>query len=172
MCMAVHMIIRHETAADVDAISAVTAAAFRDLAKSRQTEPFIIRALRAAGAMTVSLVAEWDWRVAGHIAFSPAAISDGSRNWYGVGPLSVLPEYQRRGIGTALLQKGFALLKERGGEGCALVGDPNYYKRFGFRNYPSLIHEGIPQEVFLALPFTDNVPSGTVAFHEAFLAEG
>jgi putative acetyltransferase len=64
------------------------------------------------------------------------------------------------------------LLKELGGQGCALVGDPNYYNRFGFKNYPELIHEGVPQEVFLALPFTERVPQGTVIFHEGFLANG
>ena len=64
------------------------------------------------------------------------------------------------------------MLKELGGQGCALVGDPNYYNRFGFRNYPELIHEGIPQEVFLVLPFNEKVPRGTVIFHEGFLAKG
>ena len=58
-------------------------------------------ALRAAEALTVSLVAELDGRVIGHIAFSPVAISDGTQDWYGLGPVSVLPEYQRQGIGEA-----------------------------------------------------------------------
>jgi putative acetyltransferase len=53
-----------------------------------------------------------------------------------------------------------------------LVGDPNYYQRFGFKNYPELIHEGVPPEVFLALPFTETVPRGIVGFHEGFLATG
>ncbi len=64
------------------------------------------------------------------------------------------------------------MLKESGGQGCALAGDPNYYNRFGFRNYPELIYEGIPQEFFLALPFSDQVPQGIVVFHEGFLANG
>jgi putative acetyltransferase len=63
------------------------------------------------------------------------------------------------------------LLKELGGQGCALVGDPNYYKRFGFKNYPELVHEGVPQEVFLVLPFDENIPQGTILFHEGFLAK-
>ena len=63
-----------------------------------------------------------------------------------------------------------ALLKDMGGQGCALVGDPNYYKRFGFKNCPELVHEGIPQEVFLVLPFTEKIPKGTVEFHEGFKA--
>src|SRR4030067_894759 len=86
------------------------------------TEQFIISALRAANVLTVSLVAEIDGRVVGHIAFSPVTISDGSQNWYGLGPVSVLPEYQRQGIGKSLIQEGLSALKGLGGQGCALVG--------------------------------------------------
>lgn len=67
---------------------------------------------------------------------------------------------------------GLSLLKDMGGKGCALVGDPNYYKRFGFKNYPELIHDGVPQEVFLVLPFNEKVPQGTIVFHKGFLANG
>jgi putative acetyltransferase len=150
------MIIRKETDSDIEAIAEVTIAAFKTLSISNHTEQFIVNALRAAGALTISLVVEIDGRVVGHIAFSPVAISSGTQNWYGLGPVSVLPEYQRRGIGKALIQEGLSLLKGLGAQGCCLVGDPSYYKRFGFRNYPELVHEGIPQEVFLALPFTEN----------------
>lgn len=168
--MQFEMIIRKESVADIEAISQVTIAAFKTLAISNHTEQFIINALRAAGALTISLVAEIDGRLVGHIAFSPITISDGAKDWYGLGPVSVLPEHHKQGIGKALINSGLSLLREMGGQGCALVGDPNYYKRFGFRNYPELIHEGIPQEVFLALPFTEKVPQGVVKFHEAFLA--
>jgi len=93
------IVIRFETDADVGAIRDVTVAAFKTLAISHHTEQFIVEALRAAKALTVSLVAELDGRVVGHIAFSPVTISDGTKHWYGLGPLSVLPEYQRQGIG-------------------------------------------------------------------------
>ena len=166
------MIIRKETTSDIEAITQVTITAFKTLQISNQTEQFIIKSLRNANALTISLVAEVDGQVVGHIAFSPVTISDGSPNWYGLGPVSVLPEYQKQGIGESLVNKGLSLLKAMGGKGCALVGDPNYYNRFGFRNIPDLVHEGIPQEVFLALPFTLNVPQGMVVFHEAFLATG
>jgi putative acetyltransferase len=166
------MIIRKETVADIDAITEVTIAAFKTLPISNQTEQFVIRALRSADALTISLVSEINGRVVGHIAFSPVTISDGATGWYGLGPVSVLPEYQKQGIGKSLINKGLSLLKELGAQGCALVGDPDYYKRFGFRNYPKLIHEGIPPEVFLALPFYDKAPQGTVVFHEGFLADG
>jgi len=162
------MIIRNETVSDIEAITEVTTAAFRDHRISNHTEQFIIKALRAANALTISLAAEIDGRVVGHIAFSPVMISDGSLNWYGLGPISVLPDYQRQGIGKLLIQKGLSLLKELGGQGCLLVGYPDYYKRFGFRNIPGLVHEGIPQEVFLALPFNEENPQGIVTFHKGF----
>ena len=164
------MIIRNENISDIEAISKVTIAAFQTLAISNHTEQFIINALRNANALTISLVAEVDGKVVGHIAFSPISISDGSLNWYGLGPISVLPILQKQGIGKSLILKGLSLLKDLGGQGCALVGDPGYYQRFGFRNIPTLIYEGIPQEVFLALPFDNKTPQGTVVFHEGFLA--
>jgi putative acetyltransferase len=166
------MIIRKETVEDIEAITEVTIAAFRTLPISNHTEQFIINALRAADALTVSLVAEIDGRVVGHIALSPVTISDGAIGWYGLGPVSVLPEYQKQGIGKSLINEGLSLLKELGGQGCTLVGDPNYYKRLGFQNYPELVYEGVPQEVFLALSFTEKVPKGIVVFHEGFLANG
>ena len=162
------MIIRKETTSDIEAITQVTIAAFRTLQISNHTEQFIIKALRAAGALTLSLVAEINDRVVGHIAFSPVTISDGTGDWYGLGPVSVLPEYQKQGIGKSLINEGLSLLKQLGGRGCALVGDPNYYIRFGFKNFPELVHEGVPQEVFVAKPLVGRVPSGTVEFHQAF----
>ena len=166
------MIIRNETTSDIGAITKVTIAAFRTLAISNHTEQFIINSLRAADALTISLVAEIDGQIVGHVAFSPVTISDGSTDWYGLGPVSVLPEYQKQGIGKSLINKGLSMLKELDGNGCALVGDPNYYKPLGFRNIPDFVYEGIPQEFFLALSFTENIPRGIVVFHEGFLANG
>jgi putative acetyltransferase len=166
------MIIRNERPSDFDRISEVTRIAFLDLAVSRHTEQFIINALREAGALSVSLVAEVGGQVVGHTAFSPVTVSDGTPDWYGLGPLSVLPEHQRQGIGSALVLEGLSLLKGMGGKGCALVGDPGYYKRFGFRNDPGLLHEGVPQEFFLVLPFDGEMPRGTVEFHPGFWAKG
>lgn len=162
--------IRKETQADFGTISEITKAAFETLPISNHTEQFIIQALRAANALTISLVAEVGKKVVGHIAFSPVTVSDGSTGWYGLGPISVLPELQRQGIGKALMHEGLSLLKGMGAKGCVLVGDPGYYERFGFRNHPELVYDGIPQEFFLALPFAENA-SGTVTFHEGFAAE-
>lgn len=164
------LILRNERAADIEAITEVTIAAFKNHPISNHTEQFIIKALRAAGALTISLVAEIDGQVVGHIAFSPVTVSDGAAGWYGLGPVSVLPDYQKQGIGKTLINEGLSLLKAMGGQGCAVVGDSNYYKRFGFRNHPELIHEGIPQEFFLVLPFSEKVPRGIVVFHEGFKA--
>jgi putative acetyltransferase len=166
------VLIRSETSADAGAIAEVTVAAFRTLAISQLTEHFIVAALRAAGALTISLVAEADGRVVGHIAFSPVTISDGSSHWYGLGPVSVLPEYQRRGIGSALIEEGLARLKDLGARGCCLVGHPEYYKRFGFQNVQGLVYEGVPDEVFFAMSFDGHMPQGMVEFHEAFQATG
>ena len=164
------MIIRQETQADIEAITEITKLAFENHPFSNNTEQFIINALRAANALTVSLVAEIDGKVVGHIAFSPVTFTDGSASWYGLGPISVRPAYQKQGIGIKLVNKGLNLLKDLGAEGCVLVGDPKYYKRFGFKSPDGLKHEGAPQENFLALPFCNRIPKGTVQFHRAFSA--
>jgi putative acetyltransferase len=121
--------IRPETNTDTGAITEVTIAAFKTLEVSNHTEQFIIGALRDAGALTVSLVADVDGRVVGHIAYSPVTISGGTKGWYGLGPLSVLPEYQRKGIGQSLIREGISRLKNLNAEGCCLVGHPDYYKK-------------------------------------------
>ena len=166
------LLIRDETEHDAAVITEVTVAAFASLAISHHTEQFIIEALRSARALTLSLVAEVDGCVVGHIAFSPVAMSDGSRNWYGLGPVSVLPMCQRRGIGKALIQEGLSRLKALGAKGCCLVGHPQYYRQFGFENVAALGLEGVPPEVFFALPFDGRLPQGTVTFHDAFKATG
>jgi putative acetyltransferase len=166
------IVIRGETDADVSAISEVTVAAFKTLEISNHTEQFIIEALRAAKALAVTLVAEMDGRVIGHIAFSPVTISDGTRDWYGLGPVSVLPAYQRQGIGKALIREGLSRLKDINAQGCCLVGHPDYYRKFGFKNISGLVHEVVPHEVFFTLSFDGRYPQGTVTFHEGFKADG
>ena len=111
-------------------------------------------------------------KVVGHIAFSPVTVSEGSPGWYGLGPISVLPELQRQGIGKSLIREGLSSLKLLGAKGCVLVGDPGYYEQLGFRSPPDLVIEGVPQENVLVLPFGESKTSGTVAFHDAFAATG
>lgn len=166
------MIIRNEVESDVQIISAIIKPAFQNHPHSNHTEQFIVNALRAAGALTISLVAEVGGKLVGHIAFSTVTISNGSHNWYGLGPVSVLPECQKQGIGTSLIQEGLSLLKALGANGCVLVGNPEYYERFGFLNLPGLILDGVPQEYFLALPFDNNKTQGVVVFHQSFSANG
>lgn len=170
--MELEVIIRKEANSDVEAIFELTKAAFENHPYSHNTEQFIVNALRAANALTVSLVAEVEGKVVGHIAFSPVTVSDGSNDWYGIGPVSVAPELQKQGIGKSLINEGLSLLKALGAQGCVLVGDPGYYERFGFRNLPHLVYEGVPQEYFLALAFHENNSLGSVTFHEGFSAKG
>ncbi|NMF90238.1 GNAT family N-acetyltransferase [Aromatoleum petrolei] len=162
--------IRSETPSDEDAIEQVTRRAFLSHPYSHQTEQFIIRALRADDALAVSLVAEEAGRVVGHVALSPVTVSDGSDGWYGLGPISVAPEWQGRGIGRALMERGIAELRRMGANGCVLVGEPAFYRRFGFAHDPALVLEGVPPEYFLALSLGPSSAHGEVRFHRAFEA--
>lgn len=170
--MTMTITIRPETPADEDAIEQVTRRAFLSHPYSQQTEQFIIRALRAEHALSVSFVAEDAGRVVGHIALSPVSIGEGVSGWYGLGPISVEPDLQRRGIGRALMEKGLAELRKIGANGCVLVGDPAFYIRFGFANNPALVLEGVPQEFFLSLSLGTSSAHGNVQFHPAFQAKG
>lgn len=160
--------LRPETAADVSAIQAVTIAAFQHATHSSHTEQLIVASLRQAGRLTVSLVATDDEIVVGHIAISPVAISDGSSGWYGLGPLSVAPQYQRRGIGSHLTRAALSDLREAGASGCVVLGEPGYYGRFGFRATPRLTLPNVPIEYFQALSFGGYQPRGTVCYHASF----
>ncbi len=167
-----NVLIRDEKDTDYRFISDVTKSAFETMEISNHTEQFIIEALRSAKALTVSLVAEADGLVVGHIAFSPVTMSDGTKDWYGLGPVSVHPDFQRTGIGKALIQEGLSRLRNLKAKGCCLVGHPEYYRQFGFNNVEGLVHDGVPQEVFFALSFDGNMPQGNVMFHEGFKANG
>ena len=90
--------------------------------------------------------------------------------WLGLGPLSVRPEQQRRGIGTALVGEGLARLRARGAAGCVLLGDPGYYRRFGFEADAGLTFAGAPPEYFLRLLLAGPAAAGPVAYQPAFTA--
>jgi putative acetyltransferase len=156
-----------ETPEDHDAIFTLTQAAFKDHLHSQKTEGYITHALREAGALTLSLVARANAQVVGHIAFSPVRISDGSPDWYGLGPVAVLPDWQGRGIGGALIRAGLDRLKAMGAAGCVVLGDPAYYRRFGFEPTPALTYPGVPPEYFMAQAFT-RPAQGRVAYHPGF----
>lgn len=165
-------VIRQESPSDIEVIHTLTAAAFLNAPHTGHTEQFIVDALRKAGVLSISLVAEQAGTVVGHVAVSPVSISDGSANWYGLGPISVSPELQRQGIGSLLMRAALRLLQERSAAGCVLLGDPAYYSRFGFKPESSLVYPGVPSKYFQAITFGAPFPHGVVAYHEAFNARG
>ena len=162
--------IRDENTLDVEAIAALTEAAFRDAPQSSHTEQYIVSALRRAGQLTLSLVAEQGGVVVGHVAVSPVTVSDGSAGWYGLGPISVSPELQGQNIGASLMHAAMDGLRAHGAAGCVLVGEPAFYTRFGFQAVSGLVYPGIPPEFFMALSFGGVMPQGTVRYHPAFEA--
>ncbi len=164
--------IRAEAASDIAAIHDVTAAAFLNAPHTDHTEQFIVDALREAGVLTVSLVAVEMGRVIGQVSLSPVSISDGASGWYGLGPISVSPERQGRGIGSALMKAALNALKEIDAAGCVLLGDPAYYSRFGFKPEAGLILPDVPAEYFQVLPLGPSLPRGVVDYHAAFNAQG
>ena len=163
-------VVRAEEPRDVAAIRAVNIAAFEHHPFSHQTEHLIVDALRAGGALELSLVAELDGEVVGHIAFSAASIGDTSVGWFLLGPVAVRPDHQGEGIGRALVESGLAALRSRGACGCVLVGDPAFYRRFGFQRHPGTVWVGVPDENVLCLSLSGDVPTGEVSSHPAFLA--
>ncbi len=166
------ILIRSERSTDIHAIEQVTIAAFDGKWYSDQTEHLIVNRLREAGVMSVSLVAELDGKIVGHVAFSVVTINGEDKGWYGLGPVSVSPEVQKQGIGSKLIREGLSQIKEKGARGCVLEGDPNYYQRFGFKNHPGLVYESTPgQKYFMALPFYEDIPKGKVEFHKAFYGD-
>ncbi|WP_331694201.1 N-acetyltransferase [Pandoraea sputorum] len=162
--------IRNEIPADVDAIEALTVAAFQNAPHTAHTEQFIVAALRRAGQLSVSLVAEDRGAIVGHVAISPVTISDGARGWYGLGPISVVPERQGEGVGSQLMRAALDALRRLDAAGCVVLGEPSYYGRFGFRADPSLRLPDVPAEYFQMTHFDGPMPSGTVAYHDAFNA--
>lgn len=162
------MILRPERESDIDAIRALTEAAFKTAPHADGTEHVIIDRLRAADALTVSLVADIDGSIVGHVAFSPVSLSDGSMDWYGLGPISVDPARQGEGIGGALIREGLERLKALGAAGCVLLGDPAYYRRFGFETDPKLTLDGVPPEYFMRVAFSPVYGGGAVSYHPAF----
>ncbi len=163
------MEIRPERPEDIADIRYVTEAAFLPMEHSSGTEAGIIDALRADNALTISLVAIEDEELIGHVAFSPVAIGGRPDGWYGLGPVAVRPDSQRQGVGEALIRKGLARLQELGAQGCVVLGDPDYYARFGFETVSGLELPGVAPEYFQCLAFGGGrPPKGRVAYHPAF----
>lgn len=160
------MLIRDETAGDIPAISRLVTQALRLLPQATGTEAGIVERLRAEGALSLSLVAEDGREVVGYLAASVARIG-WEGGWHLIGPLVVRPSLHRQGIGSALMAEALRRLRATS-RGAALVGDPAYYGRFGFRAFPGLHVAGCPPEVVQALPFDGAAPRGELIHHPAF----
>lgn len=162
--------IRAEHPADAKVVRQVTEAAFETVEHSAGTEGAIVDALREADALTVSLVALVGDEVVGHVAFSPVTIGGRHCDWFGLGPVSVRPEFQRKGIGDALIRQGLDRLRRVGARGCVVLGEPAYYARFGFATDARLLYPGVPAEYFQRLRFEGTLPEGKVEYHSSFAA--
>ncbi len=158
---------RDETIRDVAAIRDVTTRAFAAAEHKSGTEADIIDRLRRDGALAVSLVADDDGIVVGHVAISPVAI-DGTERWFGLGPVAVLPDHQRQGIGQRLIRDALRRVYGLGGAGCVVLGNPAYYGRFGFVGDPALRFGDAPPGYLQRLGFGSDRPVGEVAYHPAF----
>jgi putative acetyltransferase len=113
-----------------------------------------------------------DGTIVGHVAFSPARPDDGSSGWYTLGPVSVDPAFQRRGIGRGLITEGLRTLASRNASGCIVLGDTRYYTRLGFVAAPNHAPAGEPKEYFMVLGLRSSIPTGTINFHDAFRHAG
>ncbi|MDT8894034.1 N-acetyltransferase [Halomonas sp. I1] len=164
--------ISNESINDAARIHEVIAQAFLNALHTDHTEQFIVDALRRAGALTISRVAKVDGKIIGYVAISPVTLSSGTTGWFGLGPVSVLPEFQGCGVGSKLVKSSLSSLEAMGASGCVVLGDPGYYSRFGFKAVDGLFYPGVPAEYFQALSFSGEVPKGNVSYHEAFSAKG
>ncbi|MCP4955848.1 GNAT family N-acetyltransferase [Photobacterium aquimaris] len=166
------MEIRAEKASDKENITALTYCAFENHPHhepgAKPTEHLIVDKLRKANMLALSLVCEDKNNIIGHIAFSPILINGEQSSWYGLGPLSVTPERQGEGIGSALIRFGLSQLKTQGIEGVVLLGEPQYYARFGFESQPNLTLAGVHAEYFMAKALANSIPTGEIGFHSAF----
>ena len=141
--------IRYEQPEDHVAIHAVHTAAF-----CRPHEGNLVGALRRAEALTLSLVAIQDGRIVGHIAFSPVTVTSSTTTIeaLGLGPLAVLPAYQRNGIGAQLVNVGLAACRATPYGVVVVLGHPYYYPRFGFttaKHYGIVWEHNVPEGAFM-----------------------
>lgn len=139
--------IREELTTDIPAIRDVNQQAF-----AQDQEGRIVDTLRSNGAALLSLVAVANGEVVGHIMYSPASV--GQVMGAALGPMAVLPEYQRQGIGSQLVEAGNQKLKASGYPFIVVVGHADYYPRFGFQpasNFGLRCEWPVPDNVFMAL---------------------
>jgi putative acetyltransferase len=165
------MDIRPEVPEDAEAVRRVNTAAF-----GRSAEARLVDALRENGKALLSLVALREETIVGHIFFSPVTISGekGTSTAVGLGPMTVAPQCQRQGVGSALVETGLKLLRSQGYKGVVVLGHPEFYTRFGFipasRYGLSCIYP-VPDEVFMALELEEgdfSANAGVVTYAPEF----
>jgi putative acetyltransferase len=164
------MIIRPENRRDIPAIRSLVTEAFRDAPYRDGNEADIVDALRTGGVLTESLVAEAEGKIVGHVAFSPVTVDTPDVGWFGLGPVAVRAEKRCCGIGAALIEAGLKRLEDRRARGCVVLGDPLYYRRFGFVSDSRLRYANVPAEYFQRLVIDGEAPQGMVNYHPAFSA--
>ena len=158
-----------ERPGDAIQISQLTTAAFAPMPFSGGDEARVIDALREARALSISLVAiAAHGELVGHVAFSPVRIDGQPGDWYGLGPVSVAARMQRRGVGSALISEGLDRLRELTAAGCVLLGNPAYYRRFGFLSDPTLTYRCQANRYFQRLVLKGPPAQGDASFHPAF----
>ena len=170
MSGSLNMSIRQEEARDVADIRELVDVAFKPMWFSDGTEAELVDKLRSAGDLYLSLVAVTGInQIIGHVGFSPTTIDGLDYGWLQMAPVSVLPDYQLKGVGSALIQAGISALITRGVAGVAVVGNPVYYERFGFRNIPGL-EPLIPSDApyFRAQSLFGPEPQGRLRYAPAF----
>jgi len=160
--------IRPESSEDQTGIYQLIQAAFADKDYSSGTEGPILDALRKQGDLTLSLVAIRSETLVGHIAFSPVSIAGHSENIYALGPVAADPSLRFQGIGTALINAGLERLQALKARACVLIGDPNYYHRFGFIGDCGLRFGTLPPSYVQALVWGEALPDGDIVFAPAF----
>jgi len=158
--------IRPERHDEAQAIHDLTRDAFAPMAFSDENDQHIPARLRAAGDLTLSLVAVTD-RVIGHVAFSPVTIADAQGDWYALGPISVEAPFQRQGIGTQLAKAGLAYLAEKRAAGCVLTGNPDVYVPMGFTTDHALSYGGLDPRNILYYAIDGSIPAGEITFAPA-----
>jgi putative acetyltransferase len=162
--------VRPEREGDERGIAWAITTAFATAEHSGGNEVEIVGRLREERELETSYVAATPaGEIVGHVAFSPVRIDGDECGWYGLGPLAVLPDWQRRGIGAALVEAGLERLRRIDAAGCVVLGDPAYYARFGFAHDPALSYPGPPPEYFQRLVLNGDAPGGIVAYSPAFV---
>lgn len=170
MSSSLNISIRREKPGDVSDIRELVRVAFKPMWFSDGTEAELVDALRLTGDLLLSLVAVTDLdQIIGHVGFSPTTIDGVDCGWLQMAPVSVLPDHQTRGVGSALIHAGLGALLEQGARGVAVVGNPVYYERFGFRIIPGL-EPLVPSDVpyFRAQSLSGPAPQGQLRYAPAF----